>query len=90
MIPPDQLPLPVGQQQEVAVKSHAGPVSPSQTHAKISSAATVSAQTHDEEPSSGDETQSNTWSNDDADVESNTGDPSVVESSWVNLHEKHD
>ena len=90
MIPADQLPPPAGQQQKVVTKAHTGPVSPSQTHAKISSAATVTTQTHDEEPSSGDETRSHPWSNDDADVESNAGDPSAVESSWVNLHEKHD
>jgi len=90
MIPADQLPPPAGQHQKVVTKAHAGPVSSSQTHAKISSVATVTTQTRDEEPSSGDETRSNPSSNDDADVESNAGDPSMVESSWVNLHEKHD
>jgi len=89
-IPADQLPLPVTQQQKAVTKTHEGPVPPSQPHAKVESASTVTTQTQDEESSSGDEAQSNRGSNDDADVESNAGDTSVVESSWVNLHEKHD
>lgn len=89
-IPADQLPPPVTQQQKSATKTHEGPVSPSQKHVQVSSVAAVTTQTRDEESSSGDETRSNPWSNDDADVESNAGDTSVVESSWVNLHEKHD
>ena len=87
-VPADQLPPPVTQQQKVVIKTQEGSISPSQTHAKDQSVATVIAQTHDEESSSGDET--NSCSNDDADVESNAGDVSLVESSWVNLHEKHD
>jgi len=87
---PDQLPPPATQQQKSVTGAHEGPVSPSKKHAKVSSAATVTTQTRDEESSSGDETRSNPWSNDDADVESNAGDTSAVESSWVNLHEKHD
>jgi hypothetical protein len=89
-IPANQLPPPVTQQQKAVTKTHERPISPSQKHAKVSSAATVTTQTRDEESSSGDETRSNPGSNDDADVESNAGDASVVESSWVNLHEKHD
>lgn len=89
IIPADQLPPPVTQPKAIA-KAHEGPISPSQKHAKVSSVATVITRTRDEESSSSDETRSNPWSNDDADVESNAGDTSVVESSWVNLHEKHD
>ena len=90
-IPADQqVPPPVTQQQKAVTRAHEGPISLSQKHAKVSSAATVTTQTCDEESSSGDEARSNPWSNDDADVESNAGDTSVVESSWVNLHEKHD
>ena len=89
VVPPDQLPPPVTQQKAVT-RTQEGPIPPPQVHAKVESATTVTAQTHDEESSSGDETRSNPWSNDDADVESNAGDASVVESSWVNLHEKHD
>ena len=49
----------------------------------------MATEAQDEESNSGDEKQSNPSSNDDADVESNVGDASVVESSWVNLREKH-
>lgn len=77
-------------QQKVVTKAHEGPTPPSQTGEKVQSASTVTAHTHDEESSSSDETRSNPSSNDDADVESNAGDASAVESSWVNLHEKHD
>jgi len=89
-IPADQLPPPATHKQKVVTKAGEEPVFLFQMHEKVSSAATVTAQTHDEESASGDEAQSNRWSNDDADVESNAGDTSVVESSWVNLHEKHD
>ena len=89
-IPVDQLPPPVTQKQKVVTRADEEPISPPQTHEKVSSAVTVTTQTHDEESSSSDEAQSNRGSNDDADVESNAGDTSVVESSWVNLHEKHD
>ena len=89
-IPADQLPPPETQHQKAVTKTHEGPISPSQKQIKVSSAATVTTQARDEESSSGDETRSNPWSNDDADVESNAGDTSAVESSWVNLHEKHD
>ena len=89
-VPADQLPPPVTQQQKVVTKIHEGPVSPPQAQAKVEPASVATTQTQDEESSSGDETQSNRGSNDDADVESNAGDTSVVESSWVNLHEKHD
>ena len=89
-IPAGQLPPPVTQQRAVA-KTQEGPISPPpQAHVEVQSASTVTAQTHDEETGSGDESRSNPWNNDEADVESNAGDASVVESSWVNLQEKHD
>jgi len=87
-VPTDQFLPPATQQQTVVAKTHEEPVSPSQSHAKVQSTSTVATQTQDEESGSGDETQSSPWSNSDADVESNTGDVSVVESSWVNLYEK--
>ena len=92
MIPADQLPPPETQKQEVATKTQEGSTPPSPSHAKVESAATVTDKAQDEESSSGDEIQSSRRSNDDADadVESNAGDTSVVESSWINLHEKHD
>jgi len=89
-IPVDQPPSPVTQQQNVVTKTHERPPSPPQAHVKAESVSTVTTQTQDEGSSSGDEMQSNPSSYDDADIESNTGDASVVESSWVNLHEKHD
>jgi hypothetical protein len=82
-VPADQLPPPVTQQQKVAAKPYEAPV-------EVQPVSTVAAQTPDEESSSGDETRSNPGSNDDADVESNAGDASAVENSWVNLHEKDD
>jgi len=88
-IPTDQLPSPVTQQRAVT-KTHEDPISPPQVHVEVQSASTETTQTRDEETGSGDETRSNPWSNDDADVESNAGDASVVESSWVNLEEKRD
>ena len=88
-IPADQLPPPVTHKQKDVTKAGEEPGFLSQTHEKVSSAATVTTQTHDEESTSSDEAQSNRWSNDDADVESNVGDTSMAESSWVNLHEKH-
>lgn len=90
MIPTDQLPPPVTQQRKAVTKTHEGSVSPSKSHAKDQSTSTMTTQTQDEESSSGDETRSNPWSNGDADVESNVGDTSVVESSWVSLHEEQD
>ena len=51
---------------------------------------TVTAQTPNEESSSGDETQLNPGSNNNADVEIKAGDASLVENSWVNLHKKDD
>jgi len=52
--------------------------------------ATVTIEAQEEEPGSGDEGQSSPRSNADADVESNAGDTSTVENSWVNLREKHE
>jgi hypothetical protein len=83
----DQLPPPVTQQQN-AVTNTQGPAPP--PPAQVEPAVTVPAEAQDDESSSGDEKQSNRWSNDDADVESNAGDAPVVESSWVNLRDKHD
>lgn len=78
-------------QQSAVAKTHEGPISPPpQVHVDVQSASTVTAQTHDEETGPGDETRSNPWGNDDAEVESNPGDASAVESSWINLQEKHD
>jgi len=88
-VPVDKLPPPVTQQ-VIVMKTHEGPIPPSPAHEEVRSTSAVATQTHDEESSSGDETRSNPWSSDDADVESNAGDASVVERSWVNLHEKHD
>ena len=78
-------------QQRAIAKTHEVPIPPPpQAHVEAQSASTVTAQTQDDETGSGDETRSNPWSNDDVDVESNAGEASVVESSWVNLQEKHD
>ena len=84
----DQLPPPVGQQQNTVAKTQ-GPAAPPPP-AQVQPAATVPAEAQDDEPSSGDEKQSNSSNNDDADVEGNTGDAPAVENSWVNLRESHD
>lgn len=91
-IPADRLPPPVTQHQKVVAKTHEGPIPNSTGDAKVESvtATAVTAEAQDEDSSSGDEKQSNPSSNDDADVESNAGDASAVEGSWVNLHEKRD
>ena len=90
MIPADQLPPPVTQQQKVVPETDEGPVPDSTGDVKVESATVVTAEVQDEESSSGDEKQSNPSSNGDADVESNAGDASAVESSWINLREKRD
>lgn len=91
IIPADQLPPPVTQQQQNTVAvTHEVSIPHSPVHEKVGSVAAVTTEVQDEELNSGDEKQSDPGSNDDADVESNIGAPSVVESSWVNLHEKHD
>lgn len=91
IIPADQLPPPVTQQQHNTVaRTHEVPIPHSPVHTNVGSVVAMTAEVQDEEPSSGDEKQSDPGSNGDADVESNVGDPSAVESSWVNLHEKHD
>lgn len=77
------------QQQNTTAKTQEGPIPNYIGDAKVESATTVTSEVQDDESSSGDEKQSNPSSNDDADVESNAGDASVVES-WVNLREKHD
>lgn len=89
-VPTDQLPPPATrQQQNFVAKIHETSISPSLGHAKTEPVPIMATEARDEESSSGDEKQSNPGSNDDADVESNAGDPSV-ESSWVNLRENHD
>lgn len=89
-IPADQLPPPVTQQRKAVAKTHEGPAPPSPAPTKIESAATVTIEAQEEEPGSGDEGQPSPRSNADADVESNAGDTSAVENSWVNLREKHE
>lgn len=88
-VPTLHLPPPVIQQQNTTAKTQEGPIPNYIGDAKVESATTVTSEVQDDESSSGDEKQSNPSSNDDADVESNAGDASVVES-WVNLREKHD
>lgn len=91
-IPTDQLPPPVSQKQKAVAKTHQGHEGhiPNCTgDAEIEPTTVATTETQDEESSSGDEKQSNPSSNGDADVESNAGDASVVDS-WVNLREKHD
>jgi hypothetical protein len=87
--PTNQLPPPVTQQREVTAETHEGPVPSSTGDVNVESSSAVTTEAQDEESSSGDEKQSNPSSNDDADVESNTGDASAVENSWINLREKH-
>jgi len=88
-IPVDQIPPPVAQQQKAVTKPHEGPVPNSTGDGEAESATAVTTEAHGREPSSGDE-QSNPSGNDDTDVESNAGDAAMVESSWINLREKHD
>lgn len=82
MIPTDQLPPPAIQQQIASTKTDERQV--------VEPPTVTATEAQDEESSSGDEKHSNPSSNDDADVESNAGDASVVESSWVNLNENHE
>jgi len=88
-IPAGQLPPPVTQQR-VVTRTHEDPIPPPQVHIEVQSPPAVATQTPDEETGPSDETRSNPWSGNDTDVESNAGDASAVESSWVNLQEKRD
>lgn len=88
-VPTDQFPPSVAHQQKDAAQTHQGPIPNSTGDINAEPTTAVATEAQDEESNSGDEKQSNPSSNDDADVESNVGDASVVESSWVNLREKH-
>lgn len=92
-IPTGQLPPPVNQPQKAVTKTHEEPISNSTGGAEVECselATPMAAEGQDEASSSSDEKQSNPSSNDDGDVESNAGDTSMVEKSWVNLRETHD